>query len=142
MSLSAQAKGLRALQENEITRVGGDKSIKVDVRIIAATNKNVKEEIKEGNFREDLYHRLSVIVIKVPALKERRDDIPLLVDKFLENIAKDYGNKPKKIEANAIKKLQELNWSGNIRELRNVVERLVIMSDKSITEDDITRYVN
>lgn len=141
MSLSAQAKVLRALQENEITRVGGDKSIKVDVRVIAATNKNVKEEIKEGNFREDLYHRLSVIVIKVPALKERRDDIPLLIDKFLENIAKDYGNKPKKIETNAIKKLQELDWSGNIRELRNVVERLVIMSDKSITEDDVTRYV-
>lgn len=141
MSLSAQAKVLRALQESEITRVGGDKSIKVDVRVIAATNKDLKKEIKDGNFREDLYHRLSVIVIKVPALKDRKEDIPLLINKFLEDIAKDYGNKPKPINKNAIEKLQELEWSGNIRELRNVVERLVIMSDKNITIEDVTRYV-
>ena len=141
MSLSAQAKVLRALQENEITRVGGDKSIKVDVRVIAATNKDLKQEIKDGNFREDLYHRLSVIVIKVPALKDRKADIPLLISKFLEDIAKDYGNKAKQIDTKALTKLQELDWSGNIRELRNVVERLVIMSDKTITEDDVNRYV-
>ncbi|MCP4522487.1 MAG: sigma-54-dependent Fis family transcriptional regulator [Cytophagales bacterium] len=141
MSLSAQAKVLRALQEKEITRVGGNKSTKVDVRVIAATNKDLYKEIEEGNFREDLYHRLSVIVIKVPALKERKDDIPALVEKFLYDIAKDYGNKPKMIDVKAIKKLQSLDWSGNIRELRNVIERLVIMSDKSITEDDVNKYV-
>ncbi len=141
MSLSAQAKVLRALQENEITRVGGNKSTKVDVRVIAATNKDLRKEIEEGNFREDLYHRLSVIVIKVPALKERKDDIPLLIDKFLGDIAKDYGNKVKIIDPKAVKKLQSLDWSGNIRELRNVVERLVIMSEKKITEEDVNRYV-
>jgi DNA-binding NtrC family response regulator len=141
MSLSAQAKVLRALQENEITRVGGNKSTKVDVRVIAATNKDLRQEIENGNFREDLYHRLSVIVIKVPALKDRKEDIPLLINKFLSDIAKDYGNKAKSIDPKAIVKLQELGWSGNIRELRNVVERLVIMSDQSITEDDVNRYV-
>ncbi len=141
MSLSAQAKVLRALQENEITRVGGNKSTKVDVRVIAATNKDLRKEIEEGNFREDLYHRLSVIVIKVPALKERKDDIPLLIDKFLGDIAKDYGNKVKIIDPKAVKKLQSLDWSGNIRELRNVVERLVIMSEKKITEEEVNRYV-
>lgn len=140
MSLSAQAKVLRALQENKITRVGGDKDIKVDVRILAATNKNLKEMIAENKFREDLYHRLSVIVIKVPALKDRKEDIPLLVDRFLEDVAGEYGTAKKKISENAIKKLQEHHWSGNIRELRNVVERLVIMGGQEITEEDVLKY--
>ena len=140
MSLSAQAKVLRALQENKITRVGGDKEIKVDVRIVAATNKDLKSDIAENKFREDLYHRLSVILIKVPALKERKDDIPLLVDRFLEDIANEYGAKKKEISAQAIKILQKSDWTGNIRELRNVVERLVIMCDKSITPDDVSKY--
>ena len=140
MSLSAQAKVLRALQENKITRVGGDKEIKVDVRIVAATNKDLKSDIAENKFREDLYHRLSVILIKVPALKDRKDDIPLLVDRFLEDIANEYGAKKKEISAQAIKILQKSDWTGNIRELRNVVERLVIMCDKSITPDDVSKY--
>ena len=140
MSLSAQAKVLRALQEHKITRVGGDKEIKVDVRVVAATNKNLKEEIKKGNFREDLYHRLGVILIKVPALNERRDDIPLLVEHFLEQIANDYGEPKKKIDAAALKELQKHDWTGNIRELRNVVERLVIMSGKAITADDVKKH--
>lgn len=140
MSLSAQAKVLRALQENKITRVGGDKDIKVDVRILAATNKNLKEMIAENKFREDLYHRLSVIVIKVPALKDRKEDIPLLVNRFLEDVAGEYGTARKNIDASAIKKLQEHQWSGNIRELRNVVERLVIMGGQQITEDDVLKY--
>lgn len=139
MSLSAQAKVLRALQENKITRVGGDKEIKVNVRVIAATNKDLKKAIEEKKFREDLYHRLSVIVIKVPALNDRIDDIPLLVKKFLEDIAAEYGTKPKSISNGAIKKLQKYDWSGNIRELRNVVERLIILSGNEITESDIDK---
>ncbi|WP_338791782.1 sigma-54 dependent transcriptional regulator [Bernardetia sp. Wsw4-3y2] len=140
MSLSAQAKVLRALQEHKITRVGGDKEIKVDVRVVAATNKNLKEEIKNGNFREDLYHRLGVILIKVPALNDRRDDIPLLVEHFLDQIATEYGEPKKKIDAAALKELQKHDWTGNIRELRNVVERLIIMSGKAITADDVKKH--
>ncbi len=141
MSLSAQAKVLRALQEGIITRVGGNKSIKVDVRIIAATNKDLKKEIAEGNFREDLYHRLSVIVIKVPSLNERKDDIALLTDKFLKDIASEYGDKVKQIDSKAIAALKEHNWTGNIRELRNVVERLVILSGATITAEDVKMYL-
>jgi len=141
MSLSAQAKVLRALQENKITRVGGDKEIKVDVRVVAATNKDLKKAIEEKKFREDLYHRLSVIVIKVPALRDRIEDIPLLVDKFLMDIAAEYGSKPKSIANGAIKQLQNYDWSGNIRELRNVVERLIIMSGDSITEGDVKKHL-
>ncbi|MEQ6119190.1 sigma-54 dependent transcriptional regulator [Reichenbachiella sp. MALMAid0571] len=142
MSLSAQAKVLRALQENKITRVGGDKEISVNVRVIAATNKNLKEEIANNNFREDLYHRLSVIVINVPTLKERKEDIPLLVDKFLADIAESYGIMPKKIDPEALSLLQNGNWSGNIRELRNVLERLIIMSDKTISEAHVKKYAD
>jgi DNA-binding NtrC family response regulator len=141
MSLSAQAKVLRALQETKITRVGGDKEINVNVRVIAATNQDLKAAIKEKKFREDLYHRIGVIIIKVPSLTERKEDIPLLVDKFLEEIANEYGIKPKSIDSKAITKLQEQEWSGNIRELRNVVERLVIMSPSEITSQDIDKYV-
>jgi two-component system nitrogen regulation response regulator NtrX len=141
MSLSAQAKVLRALQENKITRVGGDKEITVNVRVVAATNKNLKKEIEENRFREDLYHRLSVIVVKVPALKERPDDIPLLTDKFLEDIAEEYGSKKKAISSAAIQALQNHNWTGNIRELRNVVERLVIMSAEEISAEDVKKYL-
>lgn len=140
MSLSAQAKVLRALQEHKITRVGGDKEIKVDVRVVAATNKNLKEEIKKGNFREDLYHRLGVILIKVPALNERREDIPLLIEHFLDQIATEYGEPKKKIDAAAVKELQKNDWTGNIRELRNVVERLIIMSGKAITAEDVKKH--
>jgi len=140
MSLSAQAKVLRALQEHKITRVGGEKDIKVDVRVLAATNKDLKKEIELGHFREDLYHRLSVILIEVPALKERKDDIPLLVDKFLEDIAHEYGTTKKEISKDAIAKLQEFSWTGNIRELRNVVERLVILGEKVISLNDINKY--
>ncbi len=139
MSLSAQAKVLRALQENKITRVGGDKEIEVNVRVVAATNKDLKEEIANKNFREDLYHRLSVILIKVPALRDRADDIPLLIEKFLLDIATDYGTKPKSISAKAVKLLQQKSWTGNIRELRNVVERLVIMGADEISEQDVIR---
>ena len=134
MSLSAQAKVLRALQESKITRVGGEKEIAVNVRVLAATNKNLLQEIADRNFREDLYHRLSVILIQVPALNDRREDIPALITKFLADIAGDYGTKPKKVDPTAMKYLQNLDWRGNIRELRNVVERLVIMSDDTITE--------
>ncbi|HTF17637.1 MAG TPA: sigma-54 dependent transcriptional regulator [Chryseolinea sp.] len=141
MSLSAQAKVLRALQENKITRVGGDKEIAVHVRVIAATNKDLRKEIEENRFREDLYHRLSVIVIKVPALNDRRDDIPLLADKFLDDLAEEYGARKKSIDAEALVGLQQHNWSGNIRELRNVVERLVIMSGDAITSADVTKYL-
>jgi DNA-binding NtrC family response regulator len=141
MSLSAQAKVLRALQEGKITRVGADKDINVDVRVIAATNKDLLKEVDEKNFRLDLYHRLSVILIHVPSLNERRDDIPLLVDKFLGDICTEYGVAAKSIDDDAIKALQEYNWSGNIRELRNVVERLVILSGKSITREDVKNYV-
>lgn len=140
MSLSAQAKVLRALQENKITRVGGEKDIAVDVRVIAATNKNLKEEIEKGNFREDLYHRLSVIVIKVPDLVERTDDIPLLVDYFLETYSKEMNMDKPKINAKAIKKLQTMAWTGNVRELKNITERLVILSEGEITDKDIDKY--
>jgi len=140
MSLSAQAKVLRALQESKITRVGGEKEISVNVRVLAATNKDLLQEIADKNFREDLYHRLSVILIKVPALNDRRDDIPDLVQKFLQDIAADYGDKPKKISPAALKYLQSLDWRGNIRELRNVVERLVIMSDATIEEADAKAF--
>jgi two-component system, NtrC family, nitrogen regulation response regulator NtrX len=140
MSLSAQAKVLRALQENKITRVGGDKDIKVDVRIVAATNKDIQKEIKENRFREDLYHRLGVILIHVPPLNERKDDIPVLIESFLDDIAKDYGTPVKKMEQKAVEYLQTLDWPGNIRELKNVVERLVIMSEKNITLEDAKIY--
>jgi DNA-binding NtrC family response regulator len=140
MSLSAQAKVLRALQEHKITRVGGDKPISVDVRVIAATNKDLKREIEESNFREDLYHRLGVILIHVPPLKERRDDIPLLVDKFLNDIAEEYGAPKKHITGDALDQLKEMEWTGNIRELRNVVERLVIMCDAEISGEDVKKY--
>ena len=140
MSLSAQAKVLRALQESKITRVGGEKEISVNVRVLAATNKNLMQEIADRNFREDLYHRLSVILIQVPALNDRRDDIPELIQKFLNDIAADYGNKPKKIDAAALEYLKGLDWRGNIRELRNVVERLVIMSDDTISEGDAQAF--
>ncbi|OJU29233.1 MAG: response regulator [Sphingobacteriales bacterium 41-5] len=142
MSLSAQAKVLRALQEGKITRVGADKDISVDVRVIAATNKDLLQEVEEKNFRLDLYHRLSVILIHVPSLNERRDDVPLLVDQFLSDICNDYGTAKKDIEKEAINRLKEYNWTGNIRELRNVVERLVILSGKKITADDVSSYVN
>lgn len=142
MSLSAQAKVLRALQENKITRVGGEKEIKVNVRVLAATNKDLKEEISQKRFREDLYHRLSVILIKVPSLNERTEDIALLVDKFLNDIAGDYGTSKKEIEDGALEHLQKRNWTGNIRELRNVVERLVIMSEKTITTSDAKKYAD
>lgn len=142
MSLSAQAKVLRALQENKITRVGGEKEIKVDVRVLAATNKDLKKEIEEGRFREDLYHRLGVILIKVPALNDRRDDVPLLVDHFLGMICDEQGVAKKSIDEAAIKELKDYNWTGNIRELRNVVERLVILSGKTITKKDVEQFVN
>lgn len=141
MSLSAQAKVLRALQENKISRVGGDKEINVNVRVLAATNKDLKSEIAEKKFREDLYHRISVIVIKVPALNERKEDIPLLVEKFLSDIADEYGSKKKSIHPDALQKLTQHTWPGNIRELRNVVERLVIMSGEEISPTDVDRYL-
>lgn len=142
MSLSAQSKVLRALQDHKITRVGGEKDIKVDVRVVAATNKDLRKAIEEGQFREDLYHRLSVILIQVPALKERTEDIPQLVDKFLNDIANDYGMAKKDISPAAIKKLQEFPWTGNIRELRNVVERLVILGEKTISLEDVKKYAD
>lgn len=142
MSLSAQAKVLRALQENKIVRVGGEKEIPVNVRILAATNKNLKSEIEKGNFREDLYHRLSVIVIQVPPLRERLDDIPLLVNNFLEIIAQDMGKPIPKFESKAMEELKHYQWSGNIRELRNIVERLVILCGNTITKDDVVRFGN
>ncbi|AFL86015.1 response regulator with CheY-like receiver, AAA-type ATPase, and DNA-binding domains [Belliella baltica DSM 15883] len=142
MSLSAQAKVLRALQEHKVSRVGGDKDIKVDVRVLAATNKDLKKEIEEGKFREDLYHRLSVILIQVPPLKDRQEDIPLLVDRFLEDISKEYGTAKKEIDKNALSKLKEYPWTGNIRELRNVVERLVILGEKTICLEDIKKYAD
>ena len=141
MSLSAQAKVLRALQEGKITRVGGDKEINVDVRVVAATNKDLLKEVEEKNFRLDLYHRLGVILIHVPSLNDRRDDIPLLVEKFLGDIAEEYGQPKKVIDKKAIDALLQHNWTGNIRELRNVVERLIILSGKSITADDVVSYV-
>lgn len=140
MSLAAQAKVLRALQESKITRVGGESDMEVDVRVIAATNKNLREEIEKNNFREDLYHRLSVIKIRVPSLDERRDDIRELVEYFLEMVCAEYGIDRKDIDDDAVAELSKLHWSGNIRELRNVVERLVILSDESITLDDVLVY--
>jgi two-component system nitrogen regulation response regulator NtrX len=142
MSLSAQAKVLRALQENKITRVGGEKEIRVDVRIIAATNKNLEKEIQENRFREDLYHRLGVILIHIPSLKERSEDIPLLIQNFLAGISEEYGTALKTIEPEAVNYLTTLNWPGNVRELKNVVERLVIMSDKIITLQDAQMYTS
>jgi len=141
MSLNAQAKVLRALQEGKITRVGADKDINVDVRVIAATNKDLLKEVEEKRFRLDLYHRLSVILIHVPSLNERKDDIPLLVERFLADICNEYGVAKKGIDEDAIKLLQEYNWTGNIRELRNVVERLIILSGKSISAEDVNAYV-
>lgn len=142
MSLSAQAKVLRALQESKITRVGGDKEIKVNVRVIAATNKDLRKEIAEGNFREDLFHRLSVIVIHVPPLAERREDIPLLAEKFLQDIGDEYGAPPREIAPDAMDYLKSLPWTGNVRELRNVIERLVIMCGDVINLDDVKFYAN
>ncbi len=141
MSLSAQAKVLRALQESKIVRVGGDKEISVDVRVVAATNKDLRDEINAKNFREDLYHRLAVIIIKVPTLNDRRSDIPLLANYFIEAICTEYGVAPKKIEDSALKALQEVNWTGNIRELRNVIERLIILSGEVITAADVASFV-
>ena len=141
MSLDAQAKVLRALQENVITRVGGEKDIRVDVRVIAATNKNLREEIANKSFREDLYHRLAVIVIEVPTLNERREDIPLLVDHFNKLVSGEYNIDPKPITSQAIKGLQDYNWTGNIRELRNVMERLIILSGDNINEEDVDKFV-
>ena len=140
MSLSAQAKVLRALQENKITRVGGEKEIKVDVRVIAATNKDLKEEIARGNFREDLYHRLSVIIIENPSLNERKEDIPLLSDFFTRQICDDHGIAPKTISKKGLSELQKINWTGNIREFRNVMERLIILCGNEITEKDVITF--
>lgn len=142
MSLSAQAKVLRALQEGRITRVGGEKSIPVDVRIISATNKDLRAEIRRGNFREDLYHRLAVIILEVPSLNDRVEDIPLLVEHFIDNICQEYNIHKKPIEGDALKLLQNYNWTGNIRELRNVVERLIILSKDKITRQDVQMYVS
>ena len=141
MSLSAQAKVLRALQENKITRVGGDREIRVDVRVIAATNKDLRQQIAMGKFREDLYHRLAVIIVHVPSLNERKDDIPLLINHFNEQICGENGITPRVFNKKSVKLLQELNWTGNIRELRNVVERLIILSDQKITEKEVLSYV-
>ena len=141
MSHDAQAKMLRALQEGKITRVGGEKEIKVDVRVIAATNKDLLEEVEAKKFRLDLYHRLSVILIHVPSLNDRRDDIPALIEHFLKDISDEYKQPVKEMEAAAIKTLQDYNWTGNIRELRNVVERLIILSDKKITKKDVELYI-
>ena len=141
MSLAAQAKVLRVLQEKKLSRVGSDKDIEVDVRVIAATNKDLKEEIAKGNFREDLYHRLSVIVLHVPSLDERKDDIPLLVNHFIGQICNETGLLPKEFSPEAIKLLQEKSWTGNIRELRNVVERLMILGGNPVSAQDVKDYV-
>ena len=142
MSLSAQAKVLRALQESKIQRVGSDKDIKVNVRVVAATNKNLKKEIADGNFREDLYHRLAVILIKVPALNDRRDDIPLLINHFSSKISLEQGSVKKTFTEKAIKLLQEYDWTGNIRELRNVIERLIILGGSEVSEDDVKMFAS
>ncbi|MBT8186191.1 MAG: sigma-54 dependent transcriptional regulator, partial [Croceitalea sp.] len=142
MSLSAQAKVLRALQENKISRVGSDKDIKVDVRVIAATNKDLKKEIADGNFREDLYHRLAVILIQVPALNERRDDIPMLIEHFAQQISSEQGMPTKIFTKKAIELLKGYDWTGNVRELRNVVERLIILGDKEVTEQDVKLFAS
>lgn len=141
MSITAQAKVLRALQESKIQRVGGEKDIQVNVRVMAATNKDLRQEIAEGRFREDLYHRLSVIIIKVPSLSDRAEDVPLLSEYFLEKVCEDYGRPLKKIEAGALKLLQKHPWTGNIRELRNVIERLVILGGETISEADVKRFM-
>ena len=140
MSLSAQAKVLRALQENKISRVGSDRDVEVDVRIIAATNKDLRKEIKEGNFREDLFHRLGVVVLSVPPMSERREDVPLLVEHFLGEMVDERTHLPKEIDADAVERLTEREWTGNIREIRNVVERLVVLSDDRITLSDVENY--
>ncbi|MBC9797618.1 sigma-54-dependent transcriptional regulator [Sinomicrobium weinanense] len=142
MSLSAQAKVLRALQENKISRVGSDKDIKVDVRVIAATNKDLKEEIEKGKFREDLYHRLAVIIVEVPTLNDRREDIPLLVNHFANKVATEQGMTQKQFSDDAIKQLQEYDWTGNIRELRNVVERLMILGGQEISKSDVELFAS
>jgi DNA-binding NtrC family response regulator len=142
MSLSAQAKVLRALQENKISRVGSDKDIKVDVRVVAATNKDLKKEIEEGKFREDLYHRLAVILIHVPALNDRREDIPLLIQFFSEQIANEQGTAIKSFSSQAVKLLQNYDWTGNIRELRNVVERLIILGENNVSESDVKLFAS
>lgn len=142
MSLSAQAKVLRALQENKISRVGSDKDIKVNVRVVAATNKNLKKEITEGRFREDLYHRLAVILIQVPALNDRRDDIPLLIDFFTDKISNEQGMVKKEFSTEAIKLLQSYDWTGNVRELRNVVERLIILGEKIVSDKDVRLFAS
>ena len=142
MSLSAQAKVLRALQENKISRVGSDKDIKVNVRVVAATNKNLKKEITEGRFREDLYHRLAVILIQVPALNDRRDDIPLLIDFFTDKISNEQGMVKKEFSTEAIKLLQSYDWTGNVRELRNVVERLIILGEKIVSDRDVRLFAS
>ena len=141
MSASAQAKVLRALQENKIMRVGGEKDIKVNPRVVAATNKDLRKMIADGEFREDLYHRLSVIVIKVPSLNERQSDIPLLANYFIDKICKDHGMAPKTLDTSALDALQKVDWTGNIRELRNIIERLIILCGKVITADDVKTYV-
>jgi DNA-binding NtrC family response regulator len=141
MSQDAQAKVLRALQEGKITRVGGDKEIKVDVRVIAATNKDLMKEAEAKNFRLDLYHRLGVILIHVPSLNERRPDIPLLIEHFMKEISEDYKQAVKEIDADAVDALQNYNWTGNVRELRNVVERLIILSGKTITKKDVEDFI-
>ena len=142
MSLSAQAKVLRALQESRVQRVGSDRDIKVDVRVVAATNKNLKKEIQEGRFREDLYHRLAVILIKVPALNDRRDDIPLLINHFSEKISNEQGTAKKAFSNKAVKLLQEYDWTGNIRELRNVIERLIILGGSEVSEQDVKLFAS
>ncbi|MEO6905281.1 MAG: sigma 54-interacting transcriptional regulator, partial [Ginsengibacter sp.] len=141
MSLNAQAKVLRALQEGKITRVGADRDINVDVRVIAATNKDLLKEVENKNFRLDLYHRLGVIILHVPTLNERASDIPLLIDRFLGDVAAEYGQPKKSIDKKAIDLLQKYKWTGNVRELRNVVERLIILSGKMITPEDVENYV-
>ena len=142
MSLSAQAKVLRVLQENKLSRVGSDIDINVNVRVIAATNKNIPNEIEKGNFREDLYHRLSVIVIQVPSLKERREDIPILTEYFIKQICEETGVAPRKINKDALEELKKHSWGGNIRELRNVVERLLILGGNTITKEDVVNYAS
>ena len=142
MSLAAQAKVLRVLQERKLSRVGSDKDITVDVRVVAATNKNLQDEIAKGNFREDLYHRLSVIVIKVPSLDERKDDIPLLIDYFVNQISTESGMPVKTFSPEAVRLLQEKSWTGNIRELRNVVERLMILGGNPVSGQDVKDYVS
>ncbi len=142
MSLSAQAKVLRALQENKISRVGSDKDIKVDVRVIAATNKDLKQEIEKGKFREDLYHRLAVIIIHVPSLNDRRGDIPELISYFSAKVAAEQGMQPKAFSEKAVKLLQEYDWTGNIRELRNVVERLIILGGDEVSESDVELFAS